>query len=137
MYKPDADGNPLTLTDAEDTNLTGGTVPADVFYDFMKAALENMEVQDFPTRAGVGDDKIPTPTTTFTPAPTTTTTQAPTTTTTQAPTTTTTQAPTTTQPTKTNGTGKPQPTTTQPSITIPLPGGGGPSPTSTKPGNGP
>ncbi|MBC9820340.1 transglycosylase domain-containing protein [Terrabacter sp. MAHUQ-38] len=127
MYKPDADGNPLTLTDAEDTNLTGGTVPADVFYDFMKAALENMEVQDFPERAGVGDDKIPTPTTTFTPPPTTT--EAPTTTVTETPTT------TTQQPTKTNGTGKPQPTTTteEPTVTIPLPL---PS-TSTKPGNGP
>ena len=129
MYKPDADGNPLTLTDAEDTNLTGGTIPADVFYDFMKAALENVEVQDFPERAGVGDDKIPTPTTTFTPPPTT---EAPTTT--EEPTT---EPPTTTeQPTKTNGTGKPQPTTTteEPTVTVPLPL---PSQTSTKPGNGP
>jgi membrane peptidoglycan carboxypeptidase len=135
MYKPDDKGNPQTLTSSEDTNLTGGTVPADVYYDFMKVVTENMEVQDFPSRAGVGDDKVPTPTTTFTPLPQTTT-QAPTTTaptTTQEPTTT---APTTTQPTKTNGTGKPQPTTTtaEPTITIPLPG---PSPTSTKPGNGP
>ena len=97
MYKPDAKGNPQTLTNDEDTNLTGGTIPADVFYDFMKVALDGVEVQDFPTRAGVGDDKIPTPTPTFTPhadhdddaavrrrrppAPTTTTTQAPPTTT--------------------------------------------------------
>ena len=95
MYKPDAQGNPQTLTSSEDTNLTGGTVPADVFYDFMKVALEGMEVQDFPARAGVGDDKIPAPTTTFTPPPSTTFTPAPTTTT-QAPTTTTTQAPSTT-----------------------------------------
>jgi membrane peptidoglycan carboxypeptidase len=129
MYKPDADGNPQTLTDAEDTNLTGGTIPADVFYAFMKAALENVEVQDFPKRAGVGDDRVPTPTTTFTPPPTS-----------EAPTTTeqtTTEAPTTTQePTRTNGTGKPQPTTTteEPTVTIPLPL---PSETSTKPGNGP
>jgi len=137
MYKPDANGNPQTLTSAEDTNLTGGTIPADVFYDFMKVVTDNMEVQDFPNRAGVGDDKIPTPTTTFTPPPPQTTTQAPATTTTQAPTTTTAAPPPTTtqQPTKTNGTGKPQPTTTQPTITIPLPGG--PSPTSTKPGNAP
>jgi membrane peptidoglycan carboxypeptidase len=137
MYKPDDKGNPQTLTSSEDTNLTGGTVPADVYYDFMKVVTENMEVQDFPSRAGVGDDKVPTPTTTFTPLPQTTT-QAPTTTaptTTQAPTTTA-PAPTTTQPTKTNGTGKPQPTTTapEPTITVPLPG---PSPTSTKPGNNP
>src|SRR6478735_776808 len=110
MYKPDANGNPQTLTSSEDTNLTGGTIPADVFYDFMKVVTDNMEVQDFPNRAGVGDDKIPTPTTTFTPPP---------------------------QTTKTNVTGKPHPTTTQPTITIPLPWGGGPSPTSTKPGNAP
>ena len=129
-------GNPQTLTNNEDTNLTGGTIPADVFYDFMKVVTDNMEVQDFPNRAGVGDDKIPTPTTTFTPPPQTTT-QAPATTTTQAPTTTTAPPTTTQQPTKTNGTGTPQPTTTQPTITIPLPGGGGPSPTSTKPGNAP
>jgi membrane peptidoglycan carboxypeptidase len=138
MYKPSADGKTnLKLSPEESSLYDGSTIPANIWLDFMKVVTDNMEVQDFPTRAGVGDDKIPTPTTTFTPAPTTTTTQAPTTTTTQAPTTTTTQAPTTTQPTKTNGTGKPQPTTTQPSITIPLPGGGGPSPTSTKPGNGP
>src|SRR6476661_978589 len=61
MYKPDANGNPQTLTSSEDTNLTGGTIPADVFYDFMKVVTDNMEVQDFPNRAGVGDDKIPTP----------------------------------------------------------------------------
>jgi membrane peptidoglycan carboxypeptidase len=124
MYKPDAQGNPQTLTSSEDTNLTGGTVPADVFYDFMKAALQGMEVQDFPARAGVGDDKIPTPTTTFTPPPTTTTTQAPTTTTTtQAPSTTTTQAPTTTQvPTTTQGPTRTRTrtATSTPTLTVPL-----------------
>ena len=130
MYKPDEKGNPLTLTDAEDTNLTGGTIPADVFYDFMRVALENVEVQDFPERAGVGDDKVKTPTTTFTQPPTTT--EAP-------PTTTVTETPTTTtrQPTKTNGTGKPAPPTTtseEPTVTVPLPL---PSDTTTKPGNGP
>ena len=136
MYKPSADGKTnLKLSPEESSLYDGSTIPANIWLDFMKVVTDNMEVQDFPTRAGVGDDKIPTPTTTFTPPPTTTTTQAPTTTT-QAPTTTTQAPTTTTQPTKTNGTGKPQPTTTQPSITIPLPGGG-PSPTSTKAGNGP
>ena len=125
MYKPDANGNPLTLTDEEDTNLTGGTIPADVFYDFMKVALENVEVQEFPQRAGVGDDKIPTPTPTFTPPPVTRTeeptfTEAPPSTTTSEPPPSTT---TTQRPTKTRGTGKPAPTTTtaQPTITVPLP----------------
>ncbi|GAA3695817.1 hypothetical protein GCM10022399_10400 [Terrabacter ginsenosidimutans] len=133
MYKPTADGkSSQQLSPAESELYDGSTIPANIWLDFMKVVTDNMEVQEFPARAGVGDDKIPTPTTTFTPPPTTT--QAPSTT--QAPTTTT-QAPTTTrQPTKTNGTGKPQPSTTtaQPTITIPLPG---PSPTSTKPGNGP
>ena len=105
----------------DEIDLNAHTIPANIWLDFMKVVTENMEVQDFPARAGVGDDKIPTPTstptTTFTPPPATTT-----------------EAPTTTRPTKTNGTGKPQPTTTtRPTFTVPLPG---PSPTSTKPGNG-
>jgi membrane peptidoglycan carboxypeptidase len=144
MYKPDAKGNPQTLTDNEDTNLTGGTVPADVFYDFMKVALQGVEVQDFPKRAGVGDDKIAaaTPTATFTQGPTQT--QTPTATvtvpatttvtTTQAPPPTTTQAPppTTSRPTKTKP-GKPTPTgTSSPTSTA-----AGPAPTPTKPGKGP
>jgi membrane peptidoglycan carboxypeptidase len=130
MYKPDAKGNPQTLTSNEDTNLTGGTIPADVFYDFMKVALGGVEIQDFPKRAGVGDDKIPTPTATVTQTPTQT--QTPTATVTVPPSTT--QAPpTTTQPTKTNGTGKPTPTdTSSPTSTAALP-----LPSPTKPGNGP
>ena len=126
MYKPDANGNPQQLTSAEDTNLTGGTVPADVFYDFMKVVLQGVPVQDFPPRAGVGDDKVPTPTTTFTPTTPPTTTD----TTTAPPTTT--QAPTPTlppTPTKTKGTGKPTNTATFtlpfPSSTTSGPGGGG------------
>jgi len=128
MYKPDDKGNPLTLTNDEDTNLTGGTIPADVFYDFMKVALDGVEVQAFPKRAGVGDDKVPTPTPTVTQTPTT---QPSTATVTVPPSTT---LPPTTQPTKTNGTGKPAPSTTtvDPTPTLPAP-----SPTSTKPGNGP
>jgi membrane peptidoglycan carboxypeptidase len=127
MYKPDANGNPQTLTDAEDTNLTGGTIPADVFYDFMKIVMDGVPVQDFPPRAGVGDDKVPTPTTTFTPPPDTATQE---TTTTQAPTTTT-RTPT---PTKTKGTGKPTPTDSPTNtVTVPLPF---PSTTTTKGGGG-
>ncbi|MFM6847787.1 MAG: transglycosylase domain-containing protein [Terrabacter sp.] len=129
MYKPSPDGkSSQTLTPQESSLYDGSTIPANIWLDFMKVVTENMEVQDFPQRAGVGDDKVPTPTPTFTPPPVTatqqqTTTQAPTTTTT---TTTTAPPPTTTttqRPTKTNGTGKPAPpTTTRPTITIPLPG---------------
>src|SRR6478609_4365933 len=104
MYKPDAKGNPQTLTNDEDTNLTGGTIPADVFYDFMKVALADVEIQNFPPRAGVGDDKIPTPTATVTQTPTQT--QTPTATVTVPPSTTTTTAP---PPTTTTTTQAPPP----------------------------
>ncbi|MGO4597367.1 transglycosylase domain-containing protein [Terrabacter sp. 2RAF25] len=126
MYKPTPDGkSSQTLTPQESSLFDGSTIPANIWLDFMKVVTDNMEVQEFPQRAGVGDDKVPTPTPTFTPPPVTTTQQP---TTTQAPTTTTstTAPPTTTQqPTKTNGTGKPTPPPTKtqkPTITIPLPG---------------
>ncbi len=119
MYKPDANGNALTLTGAEDTNLTGGTIPADVFYDFMQVALKNLPVEQFPDAVGVGDEKVaptatyvPPPPQTSTPTPTSTpptTTKPPTPTTTAPPSTT--QAPTTTRP--------PEPTTTRPTATGP------------------
>ncbi len=124
MYKPTADrksSQPLSPSESE--LYDGSTIPANIWLDFMKVVTDNMEVQDFPTRAGVGDDKIPTPTTTFTPPPTTTTTQAPTTTTTQAPSTTTTQPPTTTEvptttqvPTRT----RTRTATSTPTLTVPL-----------------
>jgi membrane peptidoglycan carboxypeptidase len=125
LYKPDENGNPTTMTDAEGYNLTGGTIPADIFMDFMQPTLEGVEVVPFPKRVGVGDDKVKTPTTTTTVPPTTT-----------PPTT----APTTTQqPTKTKEPGKPtktaDPTPTEPlpttTIIDPLP-----TTTFTKPGNG-
>lgn len=108
MYKPDADGNAQTLTDDEDTNLTGGTIPADVFYDFMKVALDGVAVEPFPERAGVGDDKAPS-TPTYTP-PAQTYSEPPSETSTQPETTTTSETPTSTQPTTT----RPTPTTTAP-----------------------
>ncbi|NUO90418.1 MAG: penicillin-binding protein, partial [Dermatophilaceae bacterium] len=134
MYKPTPDGKSSQKLSPQESSLyDGSTIPANIWLDFMKVVTDNMEVQDFPQRAGVGDDKVPTPTPTFTPPPVITT-QEPTTT--QAPTTTTTAPPTTTQkPTKTNGTGKPTPpptTTQQPTITIPLPGK-----STTAPGPGP
>src|SRR6478736_198918 len=125
MYKPTADGKSSQELSPEESSLyDGSTIPANIWLDFMKVVTDNMEVQDFPARAGVGDDKIPTPTTTFTPPPTTTTTQAPTTTTTtQAPSTTTTQAPTTTQvPTTTQGPTRTRTrtATSTPTLTVPL-----------------
>ncbi|RKT79565.1 membrane peptidoglycan carboxypeptidase [Terracoccus luteus] len=146
MYKPDANGNALTLTDSEDTNLTGGTIPADVFYDFMQVALENLPVEQFPDRVGVGDNDLrpvytppATQRPTFTqqqptndpstpsaepspssPEPTTSTpepsTTAPEPTTTQPP------APTSTRPPQPTSTRPPEPTSTRP-----------PQPTSTRP----
>ena len=124
MYKPDANGNALTLTGAEDTNLTGGTIPADVFYDFMQVALKNLPVEQFPAPVGLGDEKVA-PTATFvppppsTPSPTSTapaTTQPPTPTTT-APPSTTPPAPTTTKPPAPTTTKPPAPTATAPPTT--------------------
>ncbi|EWT02030.1 penicillin-binding protein [Intrasporangium oryzae NRRL B-24470] len=127
LYKPDANGNPTTLTNGESSDpLTGATVPADIWLDFMKPTMEGVEVLPFPARVGVGDDKIVTPTTTTTTAPTTTTT---------APPTTTTQAPPTTQvkPTKTKDPGPPTPTDTGTVTLFPTPTL---TTTTTKPGKG-
>jgi membrane peptidoglycan carboxypeptidase len=136
MYKPDANGNPTTMTGAEGYNLTGGTIPADIFMAFMQPTLEGVEVLPFPDRAGVGDTRVPRETTTQAPTTTTeaptTTTEAPTTTqaptTTEAPpTTTTTQAPTSTQP----------PPPTSETSTSPVKGGLLPSRSATTKAGGP
>jgi membrane peptidoglycan carboxypeptidase len=52
--------------------VTGGTYPVRIWTAFMKGALEGQKVIDFPSRAGVGDDTLPTPTPTPTSAPPTT-----------------------------------------------------------------
>ena len=125
MYKPTEDGkSSLSLSPAESTLPDGSTIPANIWLDFMVPTFEGVEVLPFPKRVGVGDDKVPTPTTTKAPE---TTTQVPTS---EVPTTT--AEPTPTETTKTPP-GKPEPTTTDPSIsvTVPLP-----AETSTKPGNG-
>ena len=136
MYKPDANGNALTLTGAEDTNLTGGTIPADVFYDFMQVALKNLPVEQFPDPVGLGDEKVAPTATYVSPAPQPTT-QAPTSTapaTTEPPTPTSTEppappAPTTTEPPKT--TEPPAPTATRPTATAPPTATRRPRPTKT------
>ena len=54
--------------------VTGAGMPVDIWAAFMEGALKGQKVIDFPTREGVGDSSLPTPTTTAT-----TTTTAPTT----------------------------------------------------------
>ncbi len=56
MYKPDQAGNPTTMTNSEGYNLTGGTVPADIFMDFMTPVLDGVPKLAFPPRAGLGDN---------------------------------------------------------------------------------
>jgi len=80
-----------TITVKHGPEVTGGGIPVDIWTAFMKGALQGIKVIDFPTREGVGDSAVPTPTTTTT-APTTT---APTTPPTTHPTAPPTTAPTT------------------------------------------
>ncbi|MGN6636755.1 MAG: transglycosylase domain-containing protein [Oryzihumus sp.] len=90
--------------------VTGGTYPVKIWTAFMEGALKGQPVQDFPPRAGIGDDQVapPTPTTTATSSTSTTSTTS-----------TTTAPPTSETTTKTKG---PKPT-----FTVPFPGGGGSS----------
>jgi membrane peptidoglycan carboxypeptidase len=58
--------------------VTGAGYPVDIWTAFMKGALKGQKIMDFPTREGVGDRSLPTPTTTApTTAPTTATTTVP------------------------------------------------------------
>jgi membrane peptidoglycan carboxypeptidase len=86
--------------------VTGGTFPVKIWTAFMQGALNGTPVVDFPSRAGIGDDTVPTP------SVTTSTTTAPPTTTTAPPTTSTAPIPSTTQ--------SPPPSR---SVTLPFPGG--------------
>ena len=120
MYR-DVNGTPQPLDNIPGLSVSevgGSSLPLSMWLDFMKAATQGMEVQQFPKRAGIGDNAV---TTTSTPT-TTPTTQAPstTTTTTQPPTSTTTEPP-------------PPPTTTEtsPSSSPSRSQGGGPRPPTT------
>jgi membrane peptidoglycan carboxypeptidase len=76
MYN-DVNGTPKPLQEIGGfQGLTGSTYPTSIWTDFMIGALKGEKVEQFPPRAGVNDDKVPTS------APTTapTTTEAPTTT---------------------------------------------------------
>ncbi|MDC5696104.1 penicillin-binding protein [Intrasporangium calvum] len=126
-YKPTEDGqSSVSLSPEESVAPDGSTIPANIWLDFMQPTFEGVEVLPFPERAGIGDDDLPTETSTTT-QPTTSTT-----------TTTTTTAPTTTAPTKTPP-GKPvdptsTTTTADPSISVTIVPEE--TTTSTKPGNG-
>jgi len=66
--------------------LNGNSVPLSIWLDFMRVATQNLPVQQFPARAGIGDDKVfVTPTQTYTPPPTTTAATTPPTTTSTPP----------------------------------------------------
>ncbi len=111
MYRSDEDGSELQMQDLEGIgDITGGSYPARIWTEYMKVAVEGMEVVDFPEPAHINEDADP-PTTTA--PPTTETSEPPTT---SAPPSTTIAPPTTIEPptptdTKPgNGTGKPSPT---------------------------
>ena len=101
LYSPDKNGNMMTIKN-DGLNATGGTIPADVWFDFMSVAFETIPVADFPkpteatpTNPSFGPPTIAPPTSTTTTPPTT--------------------QPTTTQPTST-----PPPVTTPPVTTPPV-----------------
>lgn len=113
MYR-DVNGEPQPLDNIPGLSLSevgGSSLPLSMWLDFMKAATSEMDVQQFPKRAGIGDKSVTiSNTVTSAPAPsprTTTATQAPSTTTVTVPPplTTTVQSPasSTTPPTPTTG----------------------------------
>ena len=98
--------------------ITGGTLPARIWHDFMAAALEGVPVEDFPPPVFGGKAKNASPSATATP-----TTSSPTPSETPTPTVTVTVEPTipTVEPTKPNGTGKPSPSQSATSEPSPSP----------------
>ncbi|MDQ2625138.1 MAG: penicillin-binding protein, partial [Actinomycetota bacterium] len=62
MYQPDEAGNPESITPFGGyTEMTGGTVPTDLWTSYMGVALEGYEIEDFPPRADVGVRPSPSP----------------------------------------------------------------------------
>lgn len=60
MYQPDEAGNPESITPFGGySEITGGTVPTDVWTSYMGVALEAYEIADFPPRADVGTSPSP------------------------------------------------------------------------------
>ena len=110
MFK-DQNGTPVELTGIPgwEQGITGGTVPLRIWTAYMQAALEGVDIVDFPPPAGTGEDNVPTRT------------QEPTTeATTEEPTT---EEPTTEEPTTQEPTTEPspEPTSTQPPPPPPAP----------------
>jgi len=115
MYK-DVNGVPQPLYGIGGIDeLTGGSFPLSIWDDFMKTALDGQPVVSFPKRAGIGDDKAATSTTTSS--------------TTTSPTTT---SPTTTSPTSTSPTST-SPTSTSPTTSAPPSTSSAPPPPVTTP----
>ncbi len=119
----DVDGQQQPLTGLRGPNgERGSRIPVTMWVDFVRAALDGVEPQDFPDRAGIGDDRVrpvaPPPsktsgtTTTTSPIPSETS-QPSTTTAPPPPTTTADPAPTTPAPTD-DGAPTPDPTTSTP-----------------------
>jgi membrane peptidoglycan carboxypeptidase len=126
IYKGDATESMSNLPGFGE--LTGGSVPVRIWTDYMEAALKGQKVAQFPQRAGVGDDKVPTPTTTRTTPSSTSSSSSSTTTSKTTTTTTTTEEPTTEEPPETSEPTRPQRptiTTEEPGDTPTILGGGG------------
>ena len=127
MYR-DVDGTaqPLDNIPGLSVNEVGGSsLPLSMWLDFMKAATQGLEVQQFPKRAGIGDNAVTTtstPTTTATSAPSTsTTTQPPTTSTTTAPAPPSTTATSSSSASRTQGGGPRSPTPSSSTTALPQP----------------
>ena len=61
----DVNGKPKPMQNiAGFGELTGGTFPVKIWTAFMEGALKGTKTVDFPSRTGVGDNQVPTPTTT-------------------------------------------------------------------------
>jgi membrane peptidoglycan carboxypeptidase len=122
MQKLDRKGNPVTLVPFAGVNgqVYGGTLPARVWTDYMKAFLDGTEVQQFPEPAYGGKTVNPSPSPTMTPTPSP---SAPTASpspsaSTPAPTESPTPSPSASSPDPTPSPTDPSPT---PSATLPLP----------------
>ncbi len=59
MYLPDEEGNAQPLQGIGGrSELTGGSYPVSIWTAFMREMLRGQDVEGFPSRAGIGDDKV-------------------------------------------------------------------------------
>jgi membrane peptidoglycan carboxypeptidase len=62
MYQNDKNGNPVAMEGfGGHSSITGGGYPAEIWTEYMKAALGDSEVEEFPEPAWVGEVKNPAP----------------------------------------------------------------------------